>query len=357
MNRLYINRDWSTLKKLLALKAAGGGSVPQTETATGSLVTFDTTKALPLIECEVGIEPVQEGSGDPSPENVRPITGWTGAKVYRTGKNLCDPAKLDGTKANFIWGYRGTGFLFKAGISYTLSTGKEVDSIRIVSLDEQTVLAQGSSGIAGITYTPATDTLGVIRLWSTGLTLDGINFLLELGSTATAYEPYTGQTVNVQFPSEAGTVYGGTLDVINGVLTAETVYREFDGSSDEAWEGTGASGTTSQVFLLPWADVRGATFDGKTIICNQALETDSSGDPAYGFCKNSSVHYNIRVNIMPTAVLLTEFRAYLSQHPLQIVCPLVTPLTYQLTPQQISTLRGENNIWSDAGDVTVTYTK
>lgn len=33
----------------------------------------------------------------------------------------------------------------------------------------------------------------------------------------------------------------------------------------------------------------------------------------------------------------------------------ITPLAYQLTPQTIHTLRGVNNIWSDAGDVTVTY--
>lgn len=30
---------------------------------------------------KVGIEPVQSGSGDPSPENIRPISGWTAANV------------------------------------------------------------------------------------------------------------------------------------------------------------------------------------------------------------------------------------------------------------------------------------
>jgi ribosomal protein L11 len=33
---------------------------------------------------------VQAGSGDPSPTNVRPITGWTGAKVMRCGKNFLE---------------------------------------------------------------------------------------------------------------------------------------------------------------------------------------------------------------------------------------------------------------------------
>lgn len=33
-------------------------------------------------------EPVQEGSGNPSPENIRPIKGRDSVKVERCGKNL-----------------------------------------------------------------------------------------------------------------------------------------------------------------------------------------------------------------------------------------------------------------------------
>lgn len=36
----------------------------------------------PLTSAVIDIESTQSGSGDPSPSNVRPITGWTGAKVY-----------------------------------------------------------------------------------------------------------------------------------------------------------------------------------------------------------------------------------------------------------------------------------
>jgi hypothetical protein len=31
------------------------------------------------------------------------------------------------------------------------------------------------------------------------------------------------------------------------------------------------------------------------------------------------------------------------------------PIEYQLTPQEVTTLLGVNNIWADTGDVTVTY--
>lgn len=60
-----------------------------TDTASGSIASFtDGADNIPLKSCIVHVEPVQAGSGDPSPDNVRPITGWTGCEVQRTGKNL-----------------------------------------------------------------------------------------------------------------------------------------------------------------------------------------------------------------------------------------------------------------------------
>ena len=68
------------------------GDTPQdvavnTETLSGSVVTFDNeTGADRITGLSVSIMAVQSGSGDPSPTNIRPITGWTGATVTRTGK-------------------------------------------------------------------------------------------------------------------------------------------------------------------------------------------------------------------------------------------------------------------------------
>jgi hypothetical protein len=39
----------------------------------------------------------------------------------------------------------------------------------------------------------------------------------------------------------------------------------------------------------------------------------------------------------------------------QLVYELATPITYQLTPQEITTLLGVNNVWSDCGPVDVEY--
>lgn len=59
-------------------------NTPHIEAASGDIATFSTDMAAPLKSCVVTINPVQEGSGDPSPDNVRPISGWTACNVYST---------------------------------------------------------------------------------------------------------------------------------------------------------------------------------------------------------------------------------------------------------------------------------
>ena len=52
---------------------------------------------------------------------------------------------------------------------------------------------------------------------------------------AQEYSPYVGTVYPVTFPSEAGTVYGGALNVTTGLLTVDRVSAVFDGSDDENW--------------------------------------------------------------------------------------------------------------------------
>ena len=51
------------------------------------IASFNTNFAKPMkVICEFG--PKQEGTGDPSPENIRPISAWDGANIRLTKKNL-----------------------------------------------------------------------------------------------------------------------------------------------------------------------------------------------------------------------------------------------------------------------------
>lgn len=58
-----------------------GGLVKLIVTAANGIVSFVTNVVKPTkITCE--FSPVQAGTGDPSPSNVRPISGWTGCEIY-----------------------------------------------------------------------------------------------------------------------------------------------------------------------------------------------------------------------------------------------------------------------------------
>jgi hypothetical protein len=46
---------------------------------------------------------------------------------------------------------------------------------------------------------------------------------------------------------------------------------------------------------------------------------------------------------------------YANGTPVTIVYELATPQTYQLSPIEVSTLLGQNNIWANCGDVDVEY--
>ena len=61
---------------------------PHIATSSGSIANFQTDLASPLKSCKVSFLPVQEGTGDPSPNNVRAISGWDELNVYKCGENL-----------------------------------------------------------------------------------------------------------------------------------------------------------------------------------------------------------------------------------------------------------------------------
>lgn len=58
------------------------------------------------------------------------------------------------------------------------------------------------------------------------------------------------------------------------------------------------------------------------------------------------------VNLITTE----DWNVWLSSNPVQLVYELATPQTYQLTPQDVDSLLGDNNVWHDAnGNTTANY--
>jgi hypothetical protein len=50
-------------------------------------------------------------------------------------------------------------------------------------------------------------------------------------------------------------------------------------------------------------------------------------------------------------VMLSAAKQWFSNNSVQIVYPLATPQTYQLTPTEVRTLLGGNTIYTDAGTI------
>lgn len=64
-------------------------NIETTETVDGTdSVSFDTDMTEDLVELNVGLEFTQSGTGDPSPDNVRPITGYSTMNLTVNGSNV-----------------------------------------------------------------------------------------------------------------------------------------------------------------------------------------------------------------------------------------------------------------------------
>lgn len=229
-------------------------SVPTVETTeSGAVATFQTDLTKPLVSLVADINLVQAGSGDPSPDNVRPISGWTGAEIYHSGEDTSRP---------------------------------------------------------------------------------------------TSY-PVTWQT-------EAGTVYGGIVDVATGVLTVEYRTRTFDGSISTRWSKDTAYGSVTRFNYSTSA--LGGKPNGNII--SNYLRKGAIGTANLECCALHGTTGQLMIQIA-TSRLATDdvsgLMRFFTSHNFTIVYELAEPLIYHIDPITIRTIVGQNNIWANCGDVSVTY--
>ena len=154
-------------------------------------------------------------------------------------------------------------------------------------------------------------------------------------------------------------IYGGYIDLISGVLTVDRAIKTYDGT--ESWY----SGSSNQGFYRNANDMIKASNYKDKIVCNRLQSYDfqskneylnaDSGITGYYDVNSAYPTQNWIYAKVPSVSSVTDFRAWLSANPLQVVYELATPLTFQLTPQQIQTLVGVNNVWSEQGDIELSY--
>ena len=161
-------------------------------------------------------------------------------------------------------------------------------------------------------------------------------------------------TYTFTFPEDMQVVegkpaYGGTLNVTTGVLTIDTGLSTLNGT--ENWvEYTNFNG-----YQLTLASMQSGTrLDGISNMLKNSKTSTAGQTNSMWLGVNTRILYVIGVYESMGATL-EEFKSYLSDHNLQVMYPLETPITVQLTPTEIKSLIGENNIYADTGNVAVSY--
>lgn len=328
---------------------------------TGNPVVCYPVAGYPL-GCKVSWEPTQEGSGEPSPDNIRPIKGRNSVTVERCGENLLNINPFNKfTKNGITYEYVPNGGIHISGTAttsvdsqtfpvwhlppgkyYGLDTGEGVAASFVVQRNGK-YLWLNAKGIFEIL---AGD---VAKYWyaiaASGATLDKTVYpYIVPGTTApTTYAPYTGQTTNLTLPR---TIYGGTVDAVTG--EGQNLYDVLTLTGEENWKK-----------------------DDNYIVLDRA--TTKINIPLNGVCSHFLYRYNYggdslfvdSFNIylgsaMAKKYALDEWKALLAAQyaagtPVQIAYKLAEPVPFTATgAQPISSLSGVNTLLTDADALTVT---
>lgn len=234
------------------------------KTASGPLVSVSDAKAAPLRSLLVDIEPVQTGTGVPSPDNVRPISGWSAVNVW------VNPT----------------------------------------------------------------------------------------------YDPSANPTATIQL---GDTYYGATLDVTNGVLTVDRYLYVYDGTESFTKSSTALNGFYNRLSpgytphnwpgMVNYNSISQITDEiSSMFVITKNIDEYRQN---YGYCfLDSGMNFDAQPETFGTTV--ESFKAKLAElyangTPVSVFAKLATPITISLTPTQISTLQGQNNLWADSGNVAVEY--
>ena len=333
------------IKKLIwaqMLGLTGGSNLPWT-TFSGNPLQFNAPKAHTLKSATVEFSPKQSGTGDPSPDNVRPISGWTGVDIYHTGANVWDEEWRNGyytntgtfnPNANYVANKNPIPILpnttYYIYIASVPTAGRD-----ILYYDGEMNYLSKASLYANATFTtPANAEYANFNLGSSYGNTYNDDISINYPSTDTEYHAYTGHTYSVTWQDEAGTVYGGTYNFVTGVLTVTMVAFTF---ASETWTLYSGGSSFFYRILLP-------------------AYTAKDGD----YTTENGYYIHIFNNTGQARIYLSSYNPTLSAdsnmtellNGYKLCYELATPVTYQLDPQTITALKGINTMWTDGSNLT-----
>lgn len=298
---------------------SSGGGYKLEKMPSGAVSSFNDGTDLPLNKLKVSIESVQDLHGYDAP--------WVGGagknKFDKDDSNSIIEAYFSGSTPTIRVNGNAKTIFVKCKTSTTYTVSKTIGTRFIVGYTKELPIANAAvygiisdSSQSAITITTGADAeylvAFVYNVTSDTITAEAMiaSLQVEEGSTATSYEPYSNicpisgwDEVNVTVANDVdnptisnvytfdldGTRYGGTLDVVSGVLTVTNA---------------NIVSYNREIINEPWIS---------------SMDVYSAGTT-------------------PTTGA-------------QVVYPLATPQTIQLTPTAVRSLIGLNNIWADTGDI------
>lgn len=320
-------------------------------------------------------EPTQEGSGTPSPENIRPIKGRDSVTVERCGENLLDsmpelPIRIyknspsvvvrDGTlpAGQYTMDVRldvipGDEALGAALIKYDLADGTEKYFVPRAQNETSTTT----------TFETAIKKIAVVNYGNIDGNITGIS--LVPGAAAGDFERYTGQTATLTLPR---TIYGGEVDAVTGEGQETWKLVTLDGT--ESWGTWGLNANNPAVTGFYTYDINDYDHINVKGICSHlpatAKDVWGGRDVGIGFATVGMSYYFMYC--VPNSLLpdisagheVASLKAYLAAQyaagtPVQIAYKLAEPVPFTVTgAQPIPALSGVNAVLTDANSVTVT---
>ena len=357
----------------------------QWQTESGSVVSISDARKRYAKSLSVALEPIQSGSGDPSPNNIRPISGRSSVTANRSGKNLLGTTLYAGVSYNPTVGADWSGRYVSVN-QFTPNADSSVFTITLGSWASRAMFARVKPSTAyklkaSLSGEDCATTYGwldenslvLTKFNTTGATVNlnttitspnnaGWFYLLIAPrshqqtltftepqfeySPKTDYEPYNGTSVTVQLGQ---TVYGASVDLVSGVMSVTKAYALLNDPS--LWATT--TGTIDFIYRQDYSDRKkyANSFDG--LICSY-MPVDKN-TPSNSARWNSASGERFGINC--SALTLAQIQSDATAGKIGICYELATPQTIQLTAHQIEMLMRNNTVWSDTGVVTLNYAR
>ena len=179
---------------------------------SGSIVTISDGIDGHALDIAASWTPTQTGSGDPSPENIRAISGRDKITLTRCGRNLWSYGDLTVTLIKEIaLNYPAGQYVFAANLETDAKTTVQIG----VLVDGAWRYTQNAPAKPIAIKITATKSFGGVRLYagsspSEQATTTYRNAAVWAGSIApAAYASYSGESTTLSFPE---TIYGGSVD-------------------------------------------------------------------------------------------------------------------------------------------------